>query len=294
FLLFPVRYSSCVHLSSFTPISWEDYISYFVVFSGLVFGGHYTDSRNEESDYSNYSKTTLPTEENLFSAAFAKSIYEIMMQEATAKHTTHVSSDCQVLKEKMEAAKTVVELARVINQLYKMKNTADKNFQAAMQTIESNIQQYIVVTHPEMSDEISLAMTQAYNEYQKQSSEMWGQCCWMMLCIPNAMIQVPTLSFLWAILTFTFSIEDEDGFLSSPCSGKREKMAGFNNRACCIMPYERIAIEKNESGFFTPVASIYLAYNLCSEAGIAREIASNQRSELQYAHSLLPSTPHMR
>src|SRR3990167_3366322 len=237
------------------------------------------DTRVEECDYVNYSKTELPADENLFSATFAKSIYEIIMQDATAK--------------------TVLELAAVFNQLSTMQySLRDKVFQAAITIILTNIQQYILSTHPEIPDRIAKNINQAKASCEDNNATNCVECCWMMLCIPNAAVQVPTLSLLGFSIQFLLHFISCGLFVrdSVDCLPllKKEDQLACGNTAYCILPYERAAIAENKSGFFTPLSSIYRSYNLCSDASAAASVAYKQYNELYAAHSLLPSTPLMR
>ncbi|OGT44503.1 MAG: hypothetical protein A3E82_05865 [Gammaproteobacteria bacterium RIFCSPHIGHO2_12_FULL_38_11] len=128
------------------------------------------------------------------------------------------------------------------------------------------------------ADEIQRSRETASIELHEQSAAYWKHCCWMMLCIPNAMVQVPTLSLLWtASMCLCGMLADLESFDDDFAA---LKMAGCDNRFYCFMPFERMAITAKDDGICLPVASIYLHYGLCMEASRKVAIAHNQLDAL--------------
>ena len=167
-----------------------------------------TTELKEAREQRAYLKTKLPVDNSLlFSAAFAKNIYQQMI-EVSQRYNQVVLVEpevCAAIKAKIESARTkdsVVDLLLFLNDTINEKGRwqlKDTSFILMLTLIRKQIAEHLSIAHPSICEAIQKDAQKENEERNEAMSACASYACWSGLCGLNALVQMP-LNVLWPVV----------------------------------------------------------------------------------------------
>lgn len=195
-----------------------------------------------------FSVSTLPknSEQLIFSAAFAKYIYEklIQMSQEHNQCFMYEGEICKKIKDSIESAKTLEALTNLIIYIIdtSSKQTSKTDaFKKTLLEIANNINRYSSIAYPSFQTQLLDILSDEKTRCDNEITEWRKVSCCFTLCVLNAGVQLP-LNIIWPFFWI----------MGGGCC-----MPYYFEKAACLgafFPFESVAIQEKDFNYCTPIA----------------------------------------